>query len=133
MTRRRLRHTGGFTLLEILVALSLMAIVLVAVFRLSAQSVTMATAAGFHGTAPFLAEKKISELTDAAELETGSSSGDFGDDFPGYSFEAEVTENPVEALGGKESRLMRVDVAVSFNQGEFTYRLRTYRLAGPAK
>jgi len=118
----------GFTLLEVMVAMSIMAIVLVSVYRMYSQTLTMNIANRFYTQAPLLAQSKL------AQLETGSSeiiagdSGDFGEKFPGYSWNVTVEEVSSEALGEVANDLKRIDLIVALNNNEYVYNVRTYRL-----
>jgi len=58
---RHLKFSLGFTLLEVMVALAVMSIVLVSVYRMHSQSLTMNTAARFYTLAPMLAQGKMAE------------------------------------------------------------------------
>ena len=51
----------GFTLLEVMVSVAIMSIVLVSVYRLHSQSLTMNTEARFYTQAPMLAQSKLAE------------------------------------------------------------------------
>ena len=118
----------GFTLLEVMVAMAIMAIVLVSVYRMHSQTLAMNTANRFYTLAPMLARSKL------AQLETGSSeiiagdSGDFGDKFPGYSWNVSTEEVAIAALGEIANDFKRIDLSVSFNGNEYVYNVRTYRL-----
>ena len=117
----------GFTLLEVMVAMAIMAIVLVSVYRMHSQTLAMNTANRFYTQAPMLAQSKL------AQLETGSSetiagdAGDFGDKFPGYSWNVTVEEVALEALGEAANDFKKIDLTVSFNNNEYIYNVRTYR------
>ena len=54
-----LEESPGFTLLEVMVAISILAIALVAVFGSQSQSLSLANEAKFNTTAPFLAQSKM--------------------------------------------------------------------------
>ena len=118
----------GFTLLEVMVAMAIMAIVLVSVYRMHSQTLAMNTANRFYTQAPMLARSQL------AKLETGSSgiiagdSGDFGDKFPGYSWNVSTEEVAIEALGEVAKDFKRIDLSVSFNNNEYVYNIKTYRL-----
>jgi len=60
--RQRSLAAGGFSLLEVLVALVLVAIVLISVYRLYSQSILMDRRARFDTVAPQLARLKLAEL-----------------------------------------------------------------------
>ncbi len=111
-------------------ALGIMAIVLVSVYRLQSQTITMNVESRFYTQAPLLARAVLTRLEQSKERELMSDQGDFGREFPGYQWKITVAEAPSEALGAELSRDMkRIDVQVSLNNGEYSYEFRTYRLA----
>lgn len=124
---RNLQPDSGFTLLEIMVALSIIAIVLVSVYKMQAQTISMNYAARFYATAPLLAQLKIAELETENLEEQADDSGDFGDEFPGYRWNVVIDDIESETLGSIGENLKQIDINVSFNNDEFTYNLRTYR------
>jgi general secretion pathway protein I len=118
---------AGFTLLEVMVAMAIMAIVLVSVYRMHSQTLTMNAAARFYTQAPMLAQSKLAQLEgDSSEIVAGDS-GDFGDKFPGYTWRISTDEVSSEALGEIGADLKRIDMTVSFNSDEYVYDVRTYR------
>ncbi|MEE9536520.1 MAG: prepilin-type N-terminal cleavage/methylation domain-containing protein [Desulfobacterales bacterium] len=124
---RSQRISFGFTLLEVMIALSVMAIVLVSVYRMHSQSLTMNTAARFYTQAPILAQGKMAELEALSSGAFPENSGDFGEQFPGYSWKTSVADITSEILGEVAEDLKRVDITVSLNENQFVYSLRTYR------
>ena len=118
----------GFTLLEVMVAMSIMAIVLVSVYRMHSQTLTMNTAARFYTQAPMLAQSKLAQLEVASAGTIVGDSGDFGDKFPGYSWSISTDEVSSEPLGEIAADLKRIDMTVSFNSDEYVYNVRTYWL-----
>ena len=124
---RNLQPDSGFTLLEIMVALSIIAIVLVSVYKMQAQTISMNYAARFYATAPLLAQLKIAELETENLEEQADDSGNFGDEFPGYRWNVVIDDIESETLGSIGENLKQIDINVSFNNDEFTYNLRTYR------
>ncbi|MBW2583428.1 MAG: prepilin-type N-terminal cleavage/methylation domain-containing protein, partial [Deltaproteobacteria bacterium] len=68
------RRATGFTLLEVMVAMAIMAIVLVSVYRMHAQTLAMNTANRFYTQAPMLAQGKLAQLaTGSSEIIAGDS------------------------------------------------------------
>ena len=124
---RNPQHNSGFTLLEIMVALSIIAIVLVSVYKMQAQTISMNYEARFYATAPLLAQLKIAEIEIENPGEQTDNSGDFGDEFPGYRWNVVINDIESELLGNIAENLKQINVNVSFNTDEFTYNLRTYR------
>ncbi len=119
------RGEAGFTLLEILVAMSIITFALIAIFRLYTQTISMNYLLSFNSTAPFLAQKKMAELTSMPGEELGDNSGDFEEEFPGYAWVVSVEDVVSESL--KTEDLKKIDVRVSLNGDEHVYDLRRYR------
>ena len=117
----------GFTLLEVMVALAVMSIVLVSVYRMHSQSLTMNTAAQFYTQAPLLAQSKMAEIEALSADAFPEDSGDFGEEFPGYGWKASIADVTSEILGEVAEDLKRVDITVSLNEDQFVYNLRMYR------
>ena len=126
----KLSLASGFTLLEVMVAVSLMAVVLVAVMNLYMQTVTLTNTAKFYSIAPQLAQKALTdvEMTQLDNRKEGFS-GDFGASFPGYRWAVSVDSPATEFFETALENLKKIDVTVTFNENEFTYKLRTYRLS----
>jgi general secretion pathway protein I len=120
---------SGFTLLEVMVAVSLMAVVLVAVMNLYMQTVSLTNTAKFYSIAPQLSQKALTnaEMT-LIDNRREDFSGDFGDSFPGYRWTVSVVSPAAESFGTAIENLKKIDVTVTFNENEFIYKLRTYRL-----
>lgn len=121
------RLSPGFTLLEVMVAMAVMAIVLVSIHRMHSQTVAMSTAARFYTQAPLLAQKKLAEVTTISSQAFASDSGDFGENFPGYSWQVSATDVSSELLGEVADDFTRIDVTVAYLNNNFSYRLTTYR------
>lgn len=123
-----LKTKSGFTLLEVLIALAIMAIVLAAVYRIHSQTLSMTTANQFYTLAPMLAQGKMAQLeTTSSDVNTGDS-GDFGEKFPGYSWSVMAEDFSSETLGEIGADLKRIDVTVALNENEYTYTIRSFRL-----
>jgi general secretion pathway protein I len=118
----------GFTLLEVMIAMAIIAIVLTAVLGSQSQSVSLASEAKFNTTAALLAQSKMAEMEAKKPVDLTSDSGDFGEDFPGYTWNATVTD--VMSVGPVDvsDNLKQIDLAVSWGEEElYKYHLRLYR------
>lgn len=95
----------GFTLVEALATLVLVAIILPVAMR----GISLATAAAGHARrqveAAALAEAKLAELVVTGGWQDADLAGDFGDDHPDYAWLAEVAER-------EEATLRQLDVHV---------------------
>lgn len=101
----------GFTLLEVLVALAIIAIVIVSALRLQGQSVGMNEISRFYATAPFLAQKKIAEIRTEPQRYMGSESGTFDDAVQGLRWTTSL--EPVEIAGDENSSLEMLSATVT--------------------
>jgi general secretion pathway protein I len=122
-----LQPQRGFTLLEIMVALSVIAIVLVSVYRMHAQTLSMNNEVRFYTTAPMLAQLKMAEIESENPEDMGDDSGDFGDEFPDYQWNVVIDDIESTALGNIAKNMKKIDLLISFNDNEFTYNLRAYK------
>lgn len=127
----RRKRPAGFTLLEVMVALGIMAIVLAGVYRLQAQTLGMSLESRFYTQAPLLARSALTRYEETGRREQrplATDQGDFGREFPGYAWKITVDEAPSQTLGADISRDMkRIEVLVTLNGGQFAYGMRTYR------
>jgi general secretion pathway protein I len=125
---RRKAGQKGFSLLEVMIALGILAIVLLSVYRLQSQTIAMSIEARFMTQAPLLARSALARWEDPARPQPASDEGDFGQEFPGYRWRITAEEVTAPNLGVDIARdLKRIEVRVSFNEGEYTYGFRTYR------
>jgi general secretion pathway protein I len=116
-------HQKGFTLLEIMIAVAIIAIALTALLGSQSQSVYFANSAKFEIMATLLAQSKMSELVLEDSFSLSSNSGDFGDDFPGYAWEAKVDDIVIEGIDVSDY-LKQIDLGVTW--GVHRYDLRLY-------
>ena len=120
----------GFTFLEVMVAVALLAIALTAVLGSQSQSVSLASEARFYTTVTLLAQGKMAEI-EAKDLDTLSSeSGDFGEDFPGYTWEVTVDNVYLDYPENVSDHLRQVILILSWEESEhYQYSLKTYRFS----
>lgn len=86
------RCRRGFTMIEVLATLMLAAIVLPAIMRGMSVCLATSTQARRQAEAAALGQDKLSELVALGQLQQAAQSGDFGTDWPGYRWEATVSE-----------------------------------------
>lgn len=116
---------AGFTLLEVMIAMSILAIGLVAVFQMQSQSISMSSESRFLTTAALLAQNKMVEVEAVKQLENRIQEGDFAPDYPEYGWSLVVADTQI-------ARLKRIEVNV-FNKlfsGGGTYQLIFYKMSG---
>ena len=80
-------RSEGFTLIEVLVAMVILSIAFVALLVHENRGIDYAMHAKFLTTSTLLAERHIAELEEAdTSTMTGEKTGDFGEDYPGYTY-----------------------------------------------
>ncbi len=105
---KRAASRQGFTLLEVMIAMAILATVLVTVFHSQSQSIAMANESRAMTTLALLAQSRMAEVEGQQNLSTGQTSGKFGDDFPDYSWTVGITQPP----GPGSSYLRKIEVTV---------------------
>ena len=118
----------GFTLLEVMISVAIIAIALMAVLGSQSQGSSLANESKFNTTATLLAQSKMAEMESRSRNDMGSDSGVFGDDFPEYAWEISVQGLVLEELAMASERVKQIDVKVSWlNDPRFQFKLRVYR------
>ena len=122
------KKPDGFTLLEVMIAVAVLAIALVAVLGLQSRTLTLAAESRFHTTAALLAQGKMAEMAVADLKALSSDSGGFGDEFSGYAWRLSVQDADLPGLEKVKGRLKRIDLEVTCGEGDiYRYDLRLYR------
>jgi general secretion pathway protein I len=93
--KRSAKSCRGFTLLEVMVALAILAIAFVAVLKLHADSVEMLIASRIHTTASQLAQFKMTEVEVVGLENLGLFSGEFSELAPEYGWKISVEPTPL--------------------------------------
>lgn len=132
MSEARPRPESGFTLIEALVAFTIMAFSLAAMMQAFGTGLRNVAVAGAHSVALFQARSKLDELGSASAFEVGETSGRFdnGNEWRVAVGEAEGVVDRFGALG-QVFRVYDVEVTVSWS-GDRSVSLRSLRTsAGP--
>lgn len=120
--------SAGFTLLEVMIAVAILAITLSVLFGSQSQSLSLAAEAKFNTRAAFLLEIKLAEL-EAGLLEIYDDEGDFGDEYPQYRWTLEVEDAYLQDfdIAADFSRpLKRILVTVSWVDSPYSHSLAYY-------
>jgi general secretion pathway protein I len=90
--RRRRRGRRAFTLVEVLATLALIGIVIPVALHGVSVAVKAASHAKHQAEGATLAESKLSELVADGDWSMGAGSGDFGTDYPGYTWTCQTLQ-----------------------------------------
>ncbi len=126
---------AGFTLLEVMIAVVILAIGLTTLFGSQSQSVSLAGLAKFNTIAPQLAQLKLSELK-IQEEEITTDNGDFEDGFEDYSWAVEVDEPSLgdsDILSEIAENLQKVTLTISYAENSHQFIIESYFLVEPVQ
>ncbi len=121
-------HQGnkGFTLLEVMISVAIIAIALTVLLGSQSQSLALANESKFGTTAALLAQKKMAELELSGFQDILDYQGDFGEEYPGYQWKLEVRDFNSEEFENLAEKLLRVDLSLSLgDETQFQYVLRS--------
>ena len=125
---------SGFTLLEVMVAVAVIAITFVTLIGAQSQSVSIAGHTRFAVTSALLAQQQLTEIEMTEYEQISSGSGDFGENYPGYSWQAEVSDLGEDETGikGVEDMLKIVKLTVMLGDSEsFSYIVSSVIMKNP--
>ena len=117
----------GFTLMEVMVALAVIAVALTAIYRMHTQTLFMDTRGRFDTVATMLARQKLADIDDPSELkDLMDDNGDFGDLHPGFTWKIVTDTVSSDLLKEDGPTLKHITLTVESGDQELT--LSTYRL-----
>jgi general secretion pathway protein I len=118
------RSERGFTLIEVLVALCIIAIAFGAIYKAQAQGISMTGESHDLTHAALLAQQKMAEVVSTLPS-YGLRRGDFGPDYPGFVWEERVTGY---TEFGADLRHVQVSVSWGPQDSARTFALESYVL-----
>jgi general secretion pathway protein I len=129
----RIRHAQqnhGFTLLEVMVAVAIIAIGLTALLGSHSQSVSLASEAKFNTTATLLAQDKMAQLELEKFQDVANDSGDFGEEFPHYRWELQVSGIDLPGYQEISKNIRQIDLTLLWgDSGQYRYTLKLFHYA----
>lgn len=128
-SNRNARGAEGFTLLEVLIAFTILAVALTALVQAFSQGLRASTVAEDRATAVLLARSKLAEVGRSIPLEEGKRGGDYEN---GLGWQVTIgSPQEAELHLGDESHLRIYEVTVLIHRGEHSlFEVRSLRV-GP--
>lgn len=122
------KKSSGFTLLEVMLAVAIIAIALTAALGSQSQAVSLASEAKFTIRAALLAQSKMAEMETEDPHDLVSDEGDFGEDFPEYRWDMRVSDATLVEQEEISDYLKQIDLTISWGEeGLYQYSVRLYR------
>ena len=123
-----LHSRAAFTLLEVLVAMAILAIALTTLYGAQSHSLVFATEAKLNTYASLLAGLKLAEL-ESGRIEPVDAGGDFGKEFPGYTWKIKVQDPSIdlsEWFDIARGSLLQIDLIIVRSGDSYLYKTRYY-------
>jgi len=126
------KNNRGFTLLEVMISVAIIAFVFVSIFKMQSSNIDLATAGNFNTLAQMLAKKLLNDVEqDLAEW--SEFEGDFSDNFPGIQWRLEISESFFEIddfiSEDNQERFKKIEIEILSSSGSRSYKVNTWRLA----
>ena len=106
------KNNRGFTLLEVAVTLAILATTLTVIISQVIKGINLSTDAKFSSLSTILAREKMTEFEISGYPAIGTQQGDFGKDYPAFSWLTQVSEAGVEDV-------RQVIVTVRWGEGAY--------------
>lgn len=127
-------HAGdtcrGFTLLEVMIAVSIIALVFVSLFRMQSGTLRLAGAGKFNVLAPALADRVLGEI-EGDLADKSQASGDFGEEHPGFQWTCDISESDLDDLDfidkEKNRNLKKIHLKITDTREQRSYEIFTWR------
>lgn len=128
--RHPANQARGFTLLEVLVAMVVMALVMVTLLEMQSGTLRLAGAGKFTGMVPILADRQLAALSGVPVDETYLS-GDFGPEYPGLEWtctlEDAVFDDPLFRMDPSPGRFRKIRLQIGSAGTGRSHTLTTWR------
>lgn len=122
------KSQSGFTFLEVMIAVAIIAIAFVTLIGSQSQSVSIASDSRLNIVASLLAQQKLAELEALNYDDLTGGGGDFEDDFSQFQWQAEVetlTADEIQ-IEGADDILKSIDLTISSGENASPiYTVRT--------
>ena len=125
--QRRGCNSAGFTLLEVMVALSVVAIALTAIYRMYSQTLFMDARGRFDTVAVMLARAKLADLQGTALADLTNESGTFDEAGTGYTWQIQSEPVTPDQLNEDGPILKRFTITIASIADASRFTLTTYR------
>lgn len=129
---RNVFKTDGFTLLEVMISISIIALVIVSLLRMQSGTISLASVNKFNQTAPVLANRLLARITVDIDGFT-EQEGDFGEAYPGITWTCDISDaSELEKIDYFNSdninQLKKIDLQIVDTSGGKPFKITAWRL-----
>jgi general secretion pathway protein I len=122
----------GFTLLEVMLSVSIIALIMVSLFRLQSGSIALASANKFNQLAPILAKQLMAKI--GQDFEGWSQTeGDFGDEHPGIVWTSQISDaefDNIEFISQENlEKFKKIHLEIKDKSSGRSFKMTGWRLA----
>lgn len=125
-------NSSGFTLLEVMIAASILAVALVAALGSQSAAISWATRSKFETIASALAQAKMAEVEVEKADELQSGSGSFDEPFSDFYWRLEVNSLTIDGLETIEDSVKHIRLAILWGEGGPEYEVNQYKFFSDA-
>lgn len=123
-------YSKGFTLLEVMVSVSIIALIFLSLFKMQSGTIGLAAAGKFNSMAPILAKQLLVKIEqDIAGW--SEHNGDFGENYPGIKWTCELSDSSFEDLDfiseDNQKKFKKIDIEITDTSGSRSYTIHTWR------
>jgi prepilin-type N-terminal cleavage/methylation domain-containing protein len=128
-------NNTGFTLLEIMISVSIIALILTSLFRMHSGTIELAAAGKFNSLAPVLAQQLLIKIehdpANWSEFE-----GDFKETFPGFTWSCKISDSFFDELdfingdnnnGENNNSFKKIEIEILNSPWQRSYKVTTWR------
>lgn len=126
MSKTHRHSSDGFTLIEVMVAMAIIAIAVTAVFKMEAQTTVLVNGTRFYTLAPLLAQQKLAEIQAGMTGDVTEGSGNFDEPHTDFKWQYTTETSESETLGKAAEDLRRIDITITSEADDSTFALRQY-------
>jgi general secretion pathway protein I len=122
----------GFTLLEVMISVSILAIVFLSLFNMQSGTIELATTGRFNTLAPMLARQLLADI-EQDPSEWSEFEGHFGSAYPGIIWQCDISvisESGLDFISDETwKRLHKIKIKIIDSSEEISFDMETIRFS----